>query len=583
MSICGRAMRTLRMLTNALVAGALGAAYITVLVLQLNPGLPLEPLLMFRLYVRLALVYAPAVAVTLSGLLILHWLLVRSRGMPGWLSLRILAWVTTILCAGAALLMWTNLVAFRAELGEETARRLAAGTAGVSAAAVVLLLIAIVHYSFGRRGSRVGGSLYALAVLASLLLPLVARGAAEHVPRRTAGSPARAFVPEGRPPGKVVVLLVNGASLEYINPATAQGRLPNFGRLLDAGASLHLSTVRPTQPETVWAAVATGKYPSANGVRAAASYGYGAGLPHLELLPAYCGAHVLSWIGAIRAEPLLRTALRTPALWEILNAAGLSVGIVNWPLTAPAPWVRGFLISDRLHLRVPGASPARVPEPLAAPSEAAQVADQIASELSTRPPSGPHSGDPSTWRDVLYEQIFLNLERRFDPHVAALRYEAFDRVRQTYSRAAVPRFIGGPSAPERRRARRMLDEYYAYIDGKVGAAIDRLGDDDLLLVVSGYGMEPAGPVARLVSRVTGEADSSSVEEQSPDGFLLAYGQPVRPSRPHRGSAVDVLPTLLYFLGLPVARDMDGFARTDLFKASFTAERPVVFVPSYGPT
>ncbi|MPZ16774.1 MAG: hypothetical protein GEV06_02485 [Luteitalea sp.] len=576
-------MRTLRISTNALVAGALGAAYITVLVLQLNPQLALEPSLVLRLYIRLALVYAPAVAVTLSGLLILHWLLVRGGGMPGWLSLRILAWVTTILCAGAALLMWTNLVAFRAELGEETARRLAAGTAGVSAAALVLLLIAVVHYSFGRRGSRVGGSLYALAVLASVLLPLVARGPADQGARRATGQAARAFVPEARPPGKVVVLLVNGASLEYINPATAQGRLPNFGRLLDAGASLHLSTIRPTQPETVWAAVATGKYPSANGVRAAASYAFGSGLPHLELLPAYCGAQVLSWVGAIRAEPLLRTALRAPPLWGILSAAGLSVGIVNWPLTAPAPWVRGFLISDRLHLRVPGASPAPVPEPLAAPSAAAQVADQIASELSTRPPSGRRSGDPSTWRDVLYEQIFLDLDRRFGPQVAALRYEAFDRVRHTFSRAALPRFVGGPSAAERRRAGQMLDEYYAYIDGKVGAAIDRLGDDDVLFVVSGYGMEPTGLVARLVSRLAGEAGSLSVHEQSPDGFLLAYGQPVRPSRPHRGSAVDVLPTLLYFLGLPVARDMDGFARTDLFKSSFTAERPVVFVPTYSPT
>ena len=34
-------MRFLRMLTNSLLAGALGAAYLTVLVLQLNPQIPL--------------------------------------------------------------------------------------------------------------------------------------------------------------------------------------------------------------------------------------------------------------------------------------------------------------------------------------------------------------------------------------------------------------------------------------------------------------------------------------------------------------------------------------------------------------
>ena len=35
--------------------------------------------------------------------------------------------------------------------------------------------------------------------------------------------------------------------------------------------------------------------------------------------------------------------------------------------------------------------------------------------------------------------------------------------------------------------------------------------------------------------------------------------------------MDVAPTLLYFLGLPVARDMDGFARTDLFTQAFNEQ------------
>ena len=46
------------------------------------------------------------------------------------------------------------------------------------------------------------------------------------------------------------------------------------------------------------------------------------------------------------------------------------------------------------------------------------------------------------------------------------------------------------------------------------------------------------------------------------------------------SVVDVVPTMLYFLGLPVGRDMDGFARTDLFTRAFTAERPIAFIPTY---
>jgi hypothetical protein len=35
------------------------------------------------------------------------------------------------------------------------------------------------------------------------------------------------------------------------------------------------------------------------------------------------------------------------------------------------------------------------------------------------------------------------------------------------------------------------------------------------------------------------------------------------------------------MGLPVGRDMDGFARIDLFKPSFTGDKPVTYIPSYG--
>jgi hypothetical protein len=80
--------------------------------------------------------------------------------------------------------------------------------------------------------------------------------------------------------------------------------------------------------------------------------------------------------------------------------------------------------------------------------------------------------------------------------------------------------------------------------------------------------------------VMGDPDFSGTHERAPDGFLLAYGASVQPGRRSRGSVVDVAPTILYFLGLPVARDMDGFTRADLFTRGYTAERPIVFIPSY---
>jgi hypothetical protein len=102
-----------------------------------------------------------------------------------------------------------------------------------------------------------------------------------------------------------------------------------------------------------------------------------------------------------------------------------------------------------------------------------------------------------------------------------------------------------------------------------------------LLVVSGYGMEPLSVGKRLLEQIIGDPDVSGSHEAAPDGFLMAYGASVARARQlRRGSVVDVLPTILYFLGLPVARDMDGYARPDLFLPAFTEERPITFIPTY---
>jgi hypothetical protein len=48
----------------------------------------------------------------------------------------------------------------------------------------------------------------------------------------------------------------------------------------------------------------------------------------------------------------------------------------------------------------------------------------------------------------------------------------------------------------------------------------------------------------------------------------------------RGSVVDIVPTMLYFLGLPVARDLDGSVRTDIFARAFTDAHRITSIRSY---
>src|SRR3954462_14299817 len=149
-------MRFLRMLTNSVLAGALGAAYLTVLVLQLNPQIPLASASSWRWFATLALFYGVHLAVTFYLIIVFREFFALKVLSPGWASVRVLAWMAAASAAAASALMWSNLRGFHAALSDEAARRMTAGTIATTASAGVLLVIAIAHYSFGRRGSRVG-------------------------------------------------------------------------------------------------------------------------------------------------------------------------------------------------------------------------------------------------------------------------------------------------------------------------------------------------------------------------------------------------------------------------------------------
>ena len=559
-------MRFLRLFTNSLLAGALGAAYLTILVLQLNPQVPLLSHTVWRWYATLGAFYGMHLALLFYVTMLLREFVSVDIFSPGWISVRLLAWLSAVAAAAAATLMWLNLNGFPTLFDEAAARRFKFGAAATTASAVVLLGIAVAHYSFGRRGSRVGAALLVIAITGSLALPIAARGAGGALPlgaRRLTLS-----APPGRPSPHVTLLLLDGASLEYVLPRVAAGRLPNFGRVLDAGASMDLATIRPTQPDPVWAAVATGMYPAKNGVRSAAAYfarGDGLGL---DLLPGHCFSHTLVRLGVVRDESNSSAAWRARPLWTILGDYGLTSGIVRWPLTYPAQPAAGFLITDRFHQLV--GSMIEVDERVVSPIEILNPArDAFAGSTGA-----------SQW-DEFYARAARDVIAQHPVQLEALRYTGLDSAGHYYLRYAQPRTFGDVSDEERQRHGAVLDRAYAAIDSAIGAAIERQAPGDLLLVVSGFGMQPVSPIKHFAARVLRDPDVSGTHEHAPDGFLLAYGTPVAPGRKPRGSIVDVTPTILYFLGVPIGRDMDGFARSDVFAGAFTAERPITFIPSHG--
>jgi hypothetical protein len=579
-------MRYLRMVTNAVAGGVLVSTYVAVLIFQLNPQMPLISTTALQWLGAVLAFYAPYLSVALLFTLLVGEVIAARALRPAWISVRVLAWIGAFGAAGAAAITWANLGLARGMLTPIAAIRMRDGAWITTGCAAVLLVIAIARYSFGHRGSRMAATLMMAAMIGSVAGPLGLRGPGEtpvRAPHRWLQPPPIATAP------RVRLLVFEGASLGFIRQRVAAGQLSNLGRMLDHGAVIDLATIRPTQVDPVWVAAATGKAAEQNGVRSNWIFRVtDADTDVIDVLPDYCLAQGLIDQRFIRAVEPTSASLQARPLWDVLGDYGLTSGVVNWPLTYPAHARIGYVLSERFD-DAAQSSPLRLADANAGdPTTAVDAAREIFDAWQARPwyqvlttfsrgEVEPMEVDRARW-DRAYSETAESLEEQFALRFSAIRYEGLDAFGHIYLRQAQPELFGDPrwAAPQRP----VLDRYYSYLDGEVGKAMRQLAPGDLLLVMSGFGMEPTLLWKRLVARVLGERDMTGQHESGPDGFLLAYGTNVASGQFPRGSVTDLAPTVLYYMGVPVGRDMDGFARTDLFLPTYAIEHPVKYVASH---
>ena len=128
----------------------------------------------------------------------------------------------------------------------------------------------------------------------------------------------------------------------------------------------------------------------------------------------------------------------------------------------------------------------------------------------------------------------------------------------------------------------MLDRYQALVGQWVGELGQGLRPGEVLLVVSGFGMEPVPLWRRLLGGVLGGGEASGTHASAPptatcSRWGTASGPRCTWTRP---LVLDIAPTILYLFGLPVARDMEGRVLTELIDEDFARRHGVTYIPSY---
>jgi predicted AlkP superfamily phosphohydrolase/phosphomutase len=122
---------------------------------------------------------------------------------------------------------------------------------------------------------------------------------------------------------RVLVIGLDGATFDVIDPMLKEGKLPHLAKLIDRGSSGVLESILPPISPPSWTTATTGVNPGKHNIYDFFHYSKST------------GQALLTSSRERRAKPI----------WKVLNGQGKRTGMINIPMTFPPDSVSGFMIS----------------------------------------------------------------------------------------------------------------------------------------------------------------------------------------------------------------------------------------------
>jgi hypothetical protein len=376
---------------------------------------------------------------------------------------------------------------------------------------------------------------------------------------------------------KVAIIGWDAATWRVLDPMLRRGELPNLEALVRRGSRAVLEARPPLLSPVLWTTIATGFPPAEHGITA------------FELPDPRDGRTVLASSFHRRRAPL----------WQIASAEGKSVGFVGWWTTWPAEPVRGWLVSDHLaynryddwvalaegqefdltfppslaqNLAPVAVQPAQVGlETVTAlvPFDAGEQREMMSATAPVRfhAPSVMRFGYATDASNMAFARRLL--ETRGQPDLFAVVLVLGDIAGHSFWHHYEPELY--PQVEGLGRLREAIPNVYRQIDRWTGEIIERLAPDTTIVVLSDHGMG--------AKRVLPQPGVNPAGDHTPDGILVVAGPGIAVGADvGTATSVDVVPTVLALLDLPVGQDMPG----RVVEGVFAARRERRFVPSHGP-
>lgn len=280
--------------------------------------------------------------------------------------------------------------------------------------------------------------------------------------------------------------------------------------------------------------------------------------------------------------------LRTLSLWEILSQNDRRVGVIGWWATWPATKVNGYLLSS--HVGHQGARMKGIgrswldklkdvvypPEYLREVKEDLFLPDTLNAEIVERF-YDPHACNCVSkkqfevfrnfyWQDRFFEKLSVSMLKKHGPFdLFTVYFRGIDTSgHQFLDYAENPESLQSCKNCDPSRLATIVDNYYIYTDQVIGKLQEFADKKTITMIVTDHGQVSLGNKG-------GHANN---------GFIVMQGGPIRSHEMKRADVLDIVPTILYALGLPVGLDMDGTVMTEAFDPAYLNKHPMAFINTY---
>jgi predicted AlkP superfamily phosphohydrolase/phosphomutase/tetratricopeptide (TPR) repeat protein len=361
----------------------------------------------------------------------------------------------------------------------------------------------------------------------------------------------------------------DAADWQVLHPLLDTGAMPNLQRLVEGGVIGNLASLSPMLSPMLWTSIATGKRAYGHGV-----HGF------VEPMPDRSGLRPVG------------TRTRTcKALWNIISQSDRRSVVCGWQASHPAEPINGAMVSNLFAVPPADATPETWPatdgsvHPVELADELAdlrlhprEIEGSLIQQLVPRAAELDQS-NPNVQRAFMFlaqrlaevisvHSLATDLLENEAWDFGAVYYECIDQIGHAFMPYHPPRL------PEVAEAdfeifKDVMTGVYRFHDLMLERLLQLAGPETYVMIISDHGFQSGEQRPRQMVE--------PAQWHRPQGIFVLHGPGICADEMIEGATLlDIAPTVLTLLGLPVGNDMEG----KVLANAFAQPREVERIPSW---